>query len=307
MKKCFVIYNYQSGKSKSSKYIEKIYSILEKYGYETTLIYTKYKKHAEDIVYEIDEADLVISAGGDGTYNEVMTGNLKRKKPLLIGNLPLGTTNDVGYMYGYRKNLMKNLELLLKGAVKKVDVCMIDGKLFTYVAGFGNFLNVAYDTPRHLKKKYGKLGYLIFGLQAVRDDLKFFDATYKVNGKTCTGKYSFIFITNSDRVAGVNDLYEDVKLNDGKFEVVLCNLQSKKELLKSIMFLPIKHIDQLPGFTFYQTDKFEISFENMHDTPWCIDGEKHDSKNNSYKFEVIENIELLVPVKNTDDLFIKKG
>lgn len=306
MKKCFVIYNTQSGKARASHYIDKIYTVLEKHGYETTIIYTKYKQHAEDIVYEIDVADLVISAGGDGTFNEVMTGNLRRKKPLLIANLPLGTTNDVGHMYGYKRNLLKNLELIADGSVQKIDVCTINGEIFTYVAGFGNFLNIAYDTPRRLKKKYGKLGYLIYGLKAVQDKLKFFDATYTVNGVSCTGRYSLIFVTNSDRIAGVGSIYNDVKLNDGKFEVVLCNLTSKRELLRSMLQLSIMHIDQIPGFTFYQSDSFTVDINNIQGTSWCTDGEKLESISHQFRFNVIEDVSILVPSKNTKDLFIKK-
>lgn len=304
MKKCFVIYNYQSGKRKQNRSIEKIYDILEKYDYETTLIYTKYKHHAEDIVYEIDEADLVISAGGDGTYNEVMAGNLRREKPLLIANLPMGTTNDVGHMYGYKNNLLKNLELLLQGSIQKADICTINGKIFTYVASFGNFMNIAYETPRRLKKKYGKLGYLIYGLQAVRDQLKFFNVTYQVHGMHCHGKYSLIFITNSNRIAGVNDIYEDVKLDDHKFEVVFCNLTSKREMVKSLCMLPLKHIHEIPGFTFYQTDHLEITFEDIQNTHWCIDGEKLESNQTTFSFEVIPNVKLLIPNTNIKQLFL---
>lgn len=305
MKKCFVIYNFQSGREKSNKYIDKVYETLEKYGYETTVIYTKYRHHAEDIVYEIDEADLVISAGGDGTFNEVMTGNLKRKEPLLIANLPLGTTNDVGHMYGYKRNMIKNLESLLNGSVQNVDVCTINDKIFTYVAGFGNFINIAYDTPRHLKKKFGKLGYLIYGLKVVRDKLKLFDITYKIDKKECSGKYSFIFITNSNTVAGVKDIYKDIKLNDGKFEVVLCNLKSKRELIKSFGLLGLKHIDEIPGFTFYQTSKFEIMIDDNKETSWCLDGDKLESDEKTFKFEIKKGVKLLVPDKNKKILFVK--
>ena len=102
MKKCVIIYNHQSGHRHVSE--EKFYHILEKYGYATTIIHTKYKGHARELIEELDRADLVISAGGDGTYNEVITGNLNREKPFLIANLPIGTTNDVGNMYVFTKN-----------------------------------------------------------------------------------------------------------------------------------------------------------------------------------------------------------
>ena len=54
------------------------------------------------LVEELDSLiDLVISVGGDGTFSEVMNGNLEREKQLVLAHLPVGTTNDIGHMYGF--------------------------------------------------------------------------------------------------------------------------------------------------------------------------------------------------------------
>ena len=95
--------------------------------------------------------------GGDGTFNEVMDGNLKRQNRLILSHIPVGTTNDVGVMFGYGKNIKQNLKYLLNGVVKGIDVCLINNKPFVYVAGFGKFMQISYDTPRELKKKLGKI------------------------------------------------------------------------------------------------------------------------------------------------------
>ena len=73
---------------------------------------------------------MVISLGGDGTFNEIVTGNLKRKKPLLLAHIPLGTTNDIGAMFGYSKNIISNLKALLDGSIKKIDICTVNGRPF---------------------------------------------------------------------------------------------------------------------------------------------------------------------------------
>ena len=156
MRKCVIIINPESGKKKKLKNYNIFYDTLRKYGYETEIIFTKRKGHAIEIVQELDRhIDLVISAGGDGTLNEVVTGNMLRKHKLLLANLPLGTTNDVGNMYGYTKDIKQNLEILLNGKPKKIDVCYIDNTAFIYVACLGDYIDMAYNTPRTLKKKYG--------------------------------------------------------------------------------------------------------------------------------------------------------
>ena len=55
-----------------------------------------------------------MSFGGDGTFNEVMTGNFQRKEKLLLTHIPVGTTNDIGAMLGYSKNILDNVKKIIK-------------------------------------------------------------------------------------------------------------------------------------------------------------------------------------------------
>ena len=109
MKKCTVIINPTSGKGLNDELAEKISSVLENYNYESNVIITEYRGHAEEIIQKV-EGDLIISVGGDGTFYEVMNGNLKRNHELLLAHLPVGTTNDIGHMYGLGTNLFTNLK-----------------------------------------------------------------------------------------------------------------------------------------------------------------------------------------------------
>jgi diacylglycerol kinase (ATP) len=108
MKTCVVIYNPNSGHSLVKKNLPEYKALIEKYGYSVTFIGTEYRGHAKEIVNHIGYVDLLISMGGDGTFNEVVNGNLQRKKRLVLAHIPVGTTNDVGAMFGYGKDI-KNL------------------------------------------------------------------------------------------------------------------------------------------------------------------------------------------------------
>lgn len=306
MKKCIIIMNPESGKVKSLSSKKEFYDILRKYGYDAEIRYTKAKRDATRIVEELeDDVDLVISAGGDGTLNEVVTGNLKRNKKLVLANLPMGTTNDVANMYGYTKNYQKNLELLLNGVRKKVDVCYIDETPFVYVACLGDYIDMAYNTPRDLKKKYGKTAYILYGLRQLRNKIHRYKVKYKVDGVEHEGEYSFFFITNSSRVAGVDDIYYDVKMDDNMFEVALANPKTKADILRMLVQVTIKDVKEVPGITYYQTNNFEIEFLNKRKTSWCIDGEEYPSSSNKFTFKVEQRIKMLIPRTNAKKLFDK--
>lgn len=305
MKKCVIIYNPASGKIKKKNSIQPFYDILKKYGYETEIKYTSKKNDAVSIVEKLEEVDLVISAGGDGTLNEVVTGNLARKKRLTLANLPMGTTNDVGNMYGFTKNTLKNLELLLHGVKKKIDVCFINGTPFVYVACLGDYIDMAYSTPRDLKKKYGKIAYILYGLKQLKNKIHSYDVRYKIDDKTYEGNYSFFFITNASRVAGVNNIYYDVKLDDNMFEVAFCKVKNKAEMIKMFILLNSMDAKDVPGITYYQTNNIEIEFLQKPKVSWCIDGEEYPSVTNKFVFNMDNKTKMMLPRENVVKLFEK--
>ena len=211
MKKCALIYNPTSGKGQMLNHLSEFEDILKENEYETNFFKTEYSKHAIKIIESLsDDYDLVISAGGDGTFNEVVTGNFNRKKRLLLAHIPIGTTNDVGVMFGYGKDPVTNLRLLMDGEKHNIDICLINNQPFVYVAGFGAFLDIPYATPRELKKKIGYMAYLLYGAKSVFKKIPMYNLTYRVNGEEFKGKYSLMLITNANRVAGFSNFYKDV-------------------------------------------------------------------------------------------------
>ncbi len=304
MKKCIIIMNPESGKVKSLSSKKEFYDVLRKHGYDAEIRYTTGPKDAIRIVEELeDDVDLVISAGGDGTLNEVVTGDIHRDKRLVLANLPMGTTNDVANMYGYTKDYKKNLELLLNGVRKKVDVCYIDETPFVYVACLGDYIDMAYNTPRDLKKKYGKIAYILYGLRQLRNSIHRYHVKYSVDGVEHEGEYSFFFITNSSRVAGVDDIYYDVKMDDNMFEVALANPKTKPDILRMLVQVTMKDVKEVPGITYYQTSDFEIEFLDKPKTSWCIDGEEYQSSGPKFTFKVDQKVKMLIPKTNAKKLF----
>ncbi len=304
MKKCIIIYNPNSGKNVKEDFLTKASNLLIEHDYDPEIIFSKYRGHITQIVKDLSYADLVITVGGDGTFNEAMTGNLKRKKSLLLAHIPLGTTNDIGVMFGYGKDVIDNFRLLLDGEIKGMDICLVNDKPFVYVAGFGKFMNVPYDTNRNLKKKLGYLAYLIEGIKEFKNVTKLHELTYTIDNEKYHGLYSFVAISNANRIAGINNFYSDVKLDDGKFEVIFCNLTRKKDIIKTLYYLSMNDITKVPGFYFHRTDNLKISFKKK-DVTWCVDGEKLEEGTSEYKIMVVPNVQIMMPSKNTHKLFTK--
>lgn len=296
--------NPESGKKKKITSYKEFYDLLRKYGYDMDIIFTKAQGDAKNIIQALDkDIDLVISAGGDGTLNEIVSGNMLREKKLVIAPLPMGSTNDVGNMYGLSSTVFNNLEKLLEGKAKKVDICTINGTPFVYIACLGDYIDMAYATPRSLKKRYGKIAYILYGLKQFRESINQYDIKYRVDGKEYSGTYSFIFISNSSRIAGQPDVYYDVKLDDNMFEVALANIKSKKEMLKTLVLISTLDIKKIPNMTYYRTNNFEIEFLQKPKSSWCIDGEEYKTDDLKFVFDVEQSMKMLVPKENINKLF----
>lgn len=306
MKRCLVIYNPNSGKYNKEKTLPKIEKILNDYHYEVEIKETKKRKHAITLVKDAPYVDLLISIGGDGTFNEVMTGNFQRKQRLVLCHLPSGTTNDIGAMWGYGKDIITNLKLALNGEIKRIDVCTINNKPLVYTAGFGKFMNIPYETPRELKKRLGHLAYIKEGARDFFRKIKLYDISYEIDGKEYRGLFSFAIITNANRVAGINNFYKDIKLNDNKFEVLMCNITKLRDVVKTLYFFAKYDASRIPGFYFYKTDNFKFKFNTPIKKPLCIDGESFDDLSGTYTIKIDNNVNVLMPLKNINNLFIKE-
>lgn len=306
MKTCELICNQESGKGIKGNVLDEVIKKLEEHDYKTKIYFTEKNGDAKNYVKSIKKADLVLSIGGDGTFNEIVTGNYQRKEKLILSHIPVGTTNDIGHMLGLNKNIIKNVEKILDGEIKQVDLGIINNQPFFYVAGFGKFINVPYQTSRKLKKKLGHLAYLINGLKEFFQMTKLYELEYKIDGITYHGFYSLILISNANRIAGFNNIYKNVKLDDDKFEIMFCNITRRKDLVKTIILLVKTGITNVPGIYCHTSNEIEINFKEKVKNDWTIDGEKLKDEQKKYRITINKDLKMLLPKKNIPKLFTNK-
>ena len=303
MKHCTILCNPSSGSNNKEKLIKEFKEVLKEHDYDSKVVYTKYSGHAKKIVAEIEKTDLLVSLGGDGTFNEVVTGNLQRKEKLLLTHIPLGTTNDLGAIFGMGKDPVENLKMSLEGKIKKIDICQINDQPFVYVAALGKFTDVPYDTPRNLKKNLGYFAYLINAIKSFNSKTQLFEMEYTCNGETYKGLYSLILVMNASRMAGI-DVFDEVKMDDDRFEVLMTNITSKKDIIKSLYLVKTSDITKVPGFYFFRTNNLKIKLAEEPKKNWCIDGEKLKNKAKEFEINIIKGTEMLLPTKELHKIFL---
>ena len=162
-------------------------------------------------------------------------------------------------------------------------------------------------TPRSLKKRMGYVAYLLQIIKEIwRKKAPTYDVDFKCDGKKYHGTYTFIIVSSADRIAGINNIYKDIKLDDNQFEILCCSLTRKIDVIRSASYLLKGEITKAPGFEFYRASNFEIDFHNSDHMHWCIDGEELEKATDKYEFDNTAKINLLIPRKKAEELFLKK-
>lgn len=265
---CNIIYNPDSGRGTFKKEVDNVTHHLEQLGYTWNIYPTQYARHATQLMLEHSDADMVLVSGGDGTMNEILQAIPSIKRMPTIAYIPSGTANDFGKTLGLTKNIRKNLQLLNQPTIKHKDIVHSSFGMFNYIAAIGNYVDISYKTTKKMKKFWGFLAYIFFGIKAFFT-APIIQATIETPEQTIHGKFSLILVVNSESVGGFTIL-KDAKLNDRLLEViVLPYVPIFNNVYFAFLFL-FKRIN-FPGIQRFKTDKVKVT--TAHNRPWSLDGE----------------------------------
>ena len=141
-----------------------------KAGYEVTVHSTQDREDAmQKVKSEAKNYDLVICSGGDGTLDEAVTGMMQSEKKVPLGYIPAGSTNDFANSLKIPKDIVKAAHVAVEGRKFPVDVGYFNGDSFIYIAAFGLFTDVSYQTSQELKNVLGHAAYILEGAKRLHN------------------------------------------------------------------------------------------------------------------------------------------
>lgn len=272
-KKMLFIYNPRAGKSQIRSNLLDMIDIFVKAGYEVTAYPTQAQGDGIRAVTErqIGYYDMIACSGGDGTLDEVVTGMMRCEKRLPIGYVPAGTTNDFAGSLGIPRSMERAARVIVDGRSFRCDVGGFNENIFVYIAAFGLFTDVSYETRQDMKNVLGHMAYVLEGMRKLS---KVRSYTMKVTSgdKVIKGDFIFGMITNSLSVGGFKKITGDnVKLDDGVFEVTLIRRPGNPVELNTIMAALLNRnidTDLMECFT-----ASELQIESQEEISWTLDGE----------------------------------
>ena len=274
MKKMLFVYNPNAGKGLLKLQLSDVLDIFVKAGYEVTVYPTQsYRDAYRKIVHMEGGYDMVVCSGGDGTLDEVVTGMMKRTKNrrVPIGYIPTGTTNDFASSLHISRDILEAAYTTVHGKAFACDVGAFNHDIFVYVAAFGLFTDVSYQTDQKLKNALGHAAYVLEGVKRL-SNIPSYHIKVTNGEEVIEDEFMIGMISNSKSVAGFRAIMgKDVKFDDGEFEVMLIKKPKKlAELNEIIASLLVESFDTKYMYTFKTS---EILFEAKEEIPWTLDGE----------------------------------
>lgn len=271
-KKMLFVYNPRSGKEQIRSKLVDILNIFTAAGYEITIHPTQKKGDATEIVEHRDpEYKLVVCSGGDGTLDEVVTGMMQSKRITPIGYLPAGSTNDFARSLGLPKNMLRAAHVAVEGEDFPCDIGLFNDDYFAYIAAFGLFTEVSYETDQEIKNVLGHMAYLLEGMKRL-PSVRSYPMRVTYEDKVIEDDFIFGMVTNSTSVGGFKRITgKNVKLDDGVFEVTLIKRpRNPKELNDIMVSLLNRDIDSSSMYCFRTAS---VTFESKDEVAWTLDGE----------------------------------
>ena len=272
MKKLLFVYNPNAGTGILKPKLSDVLDSFVKSGYEITVYPTQ---KAQDAAAQIslygEYYDLIVCSGGDGTLDEAVTGLQMANLHTPLGYIPAGTTNDFAASLGIPKDVAEAAETAVGGVPFPCDVGKFNNNYFIYIAAFGLFTDVSYETKQSMKNILGHFAYVLEGAKRI-----FNIPSYKIrvthDGEEIEDEFIFGMVTNSRSVGGFKEIIgPEIIFDDGLFEVTLIKTPKNpielNELLGAIL------MKQINPQRMYSFKSGCVRFECLDEIPWTRDGE----------------------------------
>ncbi len=275
MKKMLFILNPCAGTKKANKFLADILAAFNRADYQTQVYVTAGPKDAVRAVKEFASGmDLVVCCGGDGTFNETVTGLLEAELSIPLGYIPAGSTNDFANSLKLPLHPLEAAKAIVEGTPQPLDIGLFNGRYFSYVASFGAFTKASYTTPQSIKNALGHTAYLLESIKEIANIRKI-PVHLELDGEVVEDDYIFGAVCNSTSVGGILTLDPNqVDMTDGMFEILL--VRAPRDLFELTECITAVQKQQYNSrMMTFRTAK-TVQIHASEDMTWTLDGEMAD-------------------------------
>lgn len=213
-----------------------------------------------------NRVNMVISAGGDGTVNEIANALAFSGCPL--GILPFGSGNGLARSLGIPQDLNGALKLIEAGHTITCDRGIVDGKPFYCTFGVG--FDAAVSEKFASMKKRGRITYI---RSAFREFLNYHSQAYAIitKGKVVTEKALLIAVCNAPQYGNNAYIGPKAKLTDGLLDITVVHSDNPFHTLLMSMDMLTGRLDKNRSIGTFKVP--QLTIVRTSEGPVHLDGE----------------------------------
>lgn len=237
MSKALAIFNPLAGRGRAYKQADQVQQALAAADLPHELVITEARGHAVELARRAALAgrELIVAVGGDGTINEVVNGLMLaadgNEPPCTLGVLPVGSGNDFASSLGIPKKLRAAAERLRRGAVRRVDVGLVNDRFFDNNVGLGFEAMIDIEAQK-LTWLRGFPGYLA-GVFRAMVRFPFPRVRVQVDGQPWRdGETLMISVGNNRRIGGGFLITPKAVPDDGLLDMCYVDAIPRREILR---------------------------------------------------------------------------
>ncbi|MCC8425312.1 diacylglycerol kinase family protein [Mucilaginibacter sp. UR6-11] len=182
---------------------------------DATTIFTNGVSHASEVAAgAVDDYDLIVAVGGDGTVNEIASALVGSKA--VLGIVPCGSGNGLSRFLGIPMDIKEAIENLNEGKVAVIDSARANGKPFFNMAGMGFDAHIS-EVFSHGKKR----GFITYIKSSLQEIFKYEPQAYhiEIDGTSYERKAFMLSFANSSQYGNNAHVSPQASVQDGLLDV----------------------------------------------------------------------------------------
>lgn len=266
--KVCVIINPISGTESKKGIPEAVAAAFDQKIFDIVFRITGYPDHATEIAKGALENGFkyILTAGGDGTVNEV--AKVLVNTDAILGIIPFGSGNGLARDLNIPLESDKAIQIILQGNTRTIDYGSANGNIFfcTCGVGFDAFISDKFAD----EKKRGPLGYV---RNIVEGAIEFKPEDYKLiyDGGTIEERAFLVNCANASQYGNEAYIAPGADMEDGKMNVSILKPLNPNEVPYTTFQLFTKNIDKNSKMTTFLTSK--ITINRCREGVMHVDGE----------------------------------
>ncbi len=226
-----ILRNSIAGRGAGRIVVDALVSCLRDGGHDPILLDVNISaRRDERLVSALQQASVLIIAGGDGTVHHAAPLAIEADVPLI--HFPMGTENLFAREFGLKRSPRAVLEAIRRATLRRVDIGQCNGRTFLLMGSIGFDACVVERVAASRRGGISRATYLRHSAAELYRP-RFVRMSVRVDGRELVcGRAGMVLVANSRHYAGRLNPARNASMSDGALDVIFLPMESRIDVVR---------------------------------------------------------------------------